>query len=104
MGTQDYGLGPVPQDKPFHIVSCCHIVPLKRVELLAQALALLQDSGLTLKWTHIGGGDALESLRTYAAERLSFMQTDLLGALPNAEPDEIVSVHRCKCVCQYQQQ
>lgn len=85
LGTQDYGLGPVPQDKPFHIVSCCHIVPLKRVELLAQALALLQDSGLTLKWTHIGGGDALESLRTYAAERLSFMQTDLLGALPNAE-------------------
>lgn len=85
LGTKDYGLGPVPQDDTFHIVSCCHISPVKRVELLAKALSLLQDSGLKLKWTHIGGGDGLETLRSYAAEHLAFMDADLRGPLPNEE-------------------
>lgn len=85
LGTQNYGLGPTPHNGIFNIVSCCHISPVKRVELLAQALTLLQDSGLQLKWTHIGGGDGLEALRSYAAEHLSFMETDLCGPLPNEE-------------------
>jgi glycosyltransferase involved in cell wall biosynthesis len=85
LGTHDYGLGPVPQKDVFHIVSCCHIAPVKRVELLAQALSLLQDSGIKLKWTHIGDGDTLESLRSFAKEHLAFMETDLRGAMPNKD-------------------
>jgi glycosyltransferase involved in cell wall biosynthesis len=85
LGTADFGLGPVPDDSSFHIVSCCHIVPLKRVKLLAESLALLKDSSLKLKWTHIGDGDELAELRAYAKENLSFMETDLSGAKSNAE-------------------
>ncbi|ARP50249.1 MULTISPECIES: glycosyltransferase [Caproicibacterium] len=85
LGTRDYGLGPVPREDCFHIVSCCHISPVKRVELLAQALSLLQGSGLKLKWTHIGDGDTLKELRNFAKEHLAFMETDLRGALPNQQ-------------------
>lgn len=85
LGTRDYGRNPNAQKDAFHIVSCCHLSPVKRVDLLAKALALLQDSGLSLKWTHIGGGDELEELRRFAAENLSFMDVDLHGALPNEQ-------------------
>lgn len=85
LGTRDYGIGPVPHEDVFHIVSCCHICPLKRVDLLAEALAQLKDSGLKLKWTHIGGGDTLPELQRYASEHLTFMEVDFRGAMPNQE-------------------
>ncbi|MFR8531091.1 MAG: glycosyltransferase, partial [Anaeromassilibacillus sp.] len=66
-----------------HIVSCCHISPVKRVELLAQALSLLEDSGLKLHWTHFGGGDGLDALKAYAKEHLSFMDCQLAGPIQN---------------------
>ncbi|HCA71123.1 MAG TPA: glycosyl transferase family 1 [Ruminococcaceae bacterium] len=85
LGTKDFGIGPPPKNDAFHIVSCCHIVPLKRVKLLAEALAVLKDSGINLQWTHIGGGDTLEELRAFAKENLSFMGTNLRGAMTNPE-------------------
>lgn len=85
LGTHDFGLGPVPHGGAFHIVSCCHISPVKRVELLAEALAQLAGSGLKLKWTHIGGGEALSNLQSYAAEHLPFMEVDFRGPMPNRD-------------------
>lgn len=82
LGTRDFGTGKASGD-PFHIVSCCHIVPLKRVELLAQALSKLNNSGLHLKWTHFGGGDALEDLKKYAGENLQFMKCEFPGEVKN---------------------
>ena len=83
LGTHDFGLGPVPTGGTYQIVSCCHLSPVKRVKLLAQALSLLKDSGIPCKWTHIGGGDELADLKAYAAEHLSFMQVEFTGPLPN---------------------
>lgn len=85
LGTRDFGTKDASGDGPFHIVSCCHIVPLKRVDLLAQALSKLSGSGLKLKWTHFGGGDALEELKRYAAENLQFMDWKFAGAVRNSE-------------------
>lgn len=85
LGTRDFGAAPAPTGQPLRIVSCCHISPVKRVELLAQSLALLKDSGLALQWTHFGGGDGLESLKAYAAEHLSFMDAAFAGAVKNTE-------------------
>lgn len=84
LGTQDRGLSPKNKSDVFHLVSCCHISPVKRVDLLAQSLSLLKDSGLKLKWTHFGGGEGLESLRSYAKENLSFMECNLAGEISNA--------------------
>ncbi len=85
LGTGDRGLSPESSGSEFHIVSCCYIVPVKRVELLAQALAVLKNSGLKLKWTHFGDGDGLDELKNYAADSLSFMECRFAGKVKNPE-------------------
>jgi Glycosyltransferase len=85
LGTNDFGVSEPKPGGPFRIVSCCHIVPVKRVELLAQALACLKDSGLNLKWTHFGGGEGLDSLTGYAKESLGFMECRFAGEVKNSE-------------------
>jgi colanic acid/amylovoran biosynthesis glycosyltransferase len=85
LGTADHGMGPDEEDGVFRIASCCHISPLKRVELLAQALAKLSNSELHLEWIHFGGGSELESLKQYAAENLSFMKVTFAGETANSD-------------------
>ncbi len=53
IGTIDCGLGKEEPRDRFNIVSCCRIVPMKRLERLADALALVD---FPVKWTVIGGG------------------------------------------------
>ncbi len=85
LGTHDFGLSPTKHDSTFHIISCCYISPVKRVEVLAQALALLKDSGLRLEWTHFGGGEGLEALKEYAQQSLSFMEYRFAGGIRNPD-------------------
>jgi colanic acid/amylovoran biosynthesis glycosyltransferase len=85
LGTSDYGLSPACTGNMFQIVSCCHIVPIKRVELLAQSLAKLKDTGITIKWIHFGGGDGLEELKKFATENLKFMECHFAGEVKNSE-------------------
>lgn len=53
LGTLDCGACKLPRTKPFHIVSCCRMVPVKRLERLADALKLIE---VPCRWTVIGGG------------------------------------------------
>lgn len=85
LGTKDFGPGPQPVPGEFRLASCCHIVPLKRVDLLARSLALLSGSGLKLSWTHFGGGEGLEELKQYAEENLSFLRCDFRGEVRNTD-------------------
>lgn len=84
LGTPDFGIGPVNMDGVFHIVSCSRIVPLKRIERILSSLALLKNSGIRLRWTHIGGGKGLESLKQRAASALDFMECCFTGTVPNS--------------------
>lgn len=54
-------------DDVFRIVSCSNAVPLKRVELIIEALSLLDDS--KIEWIHFGDGPKLESLKRLASEK-----------------------------------
>lgn len=85
LGTRDFGPGPEPAPGQFRLGSCCHIVPLKRVDLLARALRLLAGSGLKLSWTHFGGGSGLPELAQYAKENLGFMECSFPGEVKNAD-------------------
>lgn len=84
LGTADCGIGNPPAGY-FHIVSVSKTIPVKRVERILSSLTLLKDSGIALKWTHIGGGKGLENVKKAAADKLGFMQTCFLGILPNKE-------------------
>jgi len=79
LGTRDCGIGKPGDSGVFHVVSCCHITPIKRVELLAQSLAKLSACGFKLEWTHFGGGGALKELQKYAQENLGFMKCVFAG-------------------------
>ena len=53
LGTLDHGINPF-SDKLFIIVTCSGIIPLKRLDLLAKAIALIQ---FPVKWYHFGDGN-----------------------------------------------
>lgn len=97
LGTMDYGPGPANGEPEFHLVSCCHISPVKRVELLAQALAALSKSGLKLRWTHFGGGEGLDALKKYADENLGFMKCNFAGEVKNEQLMEFYKTTPVDC-------
>lgn len=97
LGTFDFGAGPGQPLPEFHLVSCCHISPVKRVERLAQALALLSGSGLKLKWTHFGGGSGLPDLQNYAKQNLGFMEYRFAGEIPNKKLMEFYQTNHVDC-------
>ncbi|AIY82178.1 glycosyltransferase [Clostridium botulinum] len=85
LGTRNYGISNSSNDGVYRIVSCCHVSPVKRIDLLAKSLATLKDSGLKLKWIHFGAGDGLEEVKEYSKENLSFMDVEFKGSVKNEE-------------------
>jgi glycosyltransferase involved in cell wall biosynthesis len=82
LGTTDHGPGPAPDGGPLQVVSCSFLIPRKRVLLLVEALALVQQP---VHWTHFGGGEEEEEVRA-AVERLPpHVKVDLRGMVPNAD-------------------
>lgn len=65
LGTYSHGVGK-PERMPLHIVSCSYIVPVKRLNLIAEAL---QQADFSVMWTHIGSGPLRQELLA-AAEKL----------------------------------
>ena len=57
----------------FRIVSCSNLISIKRVDLLIQSLALVDD--LEVEWVHFGDGALMTELRTLSRQ--------LLGPKPN---------------------
>lgn len=55
-------------DDVFRIVSCSSLVPVKRVDILIDALKLNQTSGMNFVWTHIGDGPEMLALRKQSRE------------------------------------
>lgn len=52
----------------FHLVSCSHVIPLKRVALIIEGLARITD--IEILWTHFGTGSHYEETVKYAKELL----------------------------------
>ena len=52
--------------EPFVLVSCSNLIPLKRVDLIAEALEGLRD--LDIRWIHFGTGSEQASLESYARD------------------------------------
>lgn len=64
----------------FLLVSCSTVIPLKRVELIVDALTEINDISIT--WVHFGEGSGYAQLCRYAHEKLDHMENisfDLKG-------------------------
>lgn len=82
LGTRDHGMGPVTSADEIRIASCSNVVPLKRVNLLVEALRYV---GRPVHWTHFGDGNELERMQTLATHLPPNISVDWRGAVPNAE-------------------
>lgn len=85
VGTRDYGIQKWERRTNRCMISCSRIVPVKRVHRIIDALALLEERGISLTWVHIGGGETLECLRKECGKRLSLSRAVFLGNRPNRE-------------------
>lgn len=73
-----------PKGDPFRVVSCSRAVPVKRLPLLRDAMALLDAEGARIIWTHYGDGPDLAAVRDGAAG-FSSVRAEFPGNVPNAE-------------------
>lgn len=74
------------------IISCSNLIPLKRVELIVQALALLPDT-VPVEWHHFGDGASRNDLEQLA-KRLLEGKKNILYSFRGAVPhDKIVKCY-----------
>ena len=84
--TQDHGQGPWRPDPAFRIVSCANLVALKRVHVLAEAIAQLP---FPVQWTHFGDGVERGRIDALVAAMPAHVQVELPGAVNN----EVILAH-----------
>ena len=68
------------------IVTCSNVIPLKRLDLMIEALSLCND--LNIKWIHFGDGSEMENIVSLAENKLSSkpnISFEFKGRVPNQE-------------------
>lgn len=84
---------------PFEVVTCSRAVPVKRLSLICDALALLNVEGARIRWTHYGDGPELAAVRERVAGFCSVAAVlpgnvsngELLGIYANQHMDLFVN-------------
>jgi glycosyltransferase involved in cell wall biosynthesis len=82
LATRDHGAGPWAPAEELRIVSCSNLVALKRVHLIAEALAMVD---IPVHWTHFGDGPERGRVETLVGKLPERVRVDLKGSLPNTE-------------------
>lgn len=101
----------MPGTEVFHIVSCSNVIPLKRIELIAAALLKIEqdipfiermeEAGYKrIKWTHIGDGPMLPSVKQLFSSGTSLIIPGFTGALTHDEVIEFYRTHRTELFVQ----
>ena len=81
-----------PSGTTVRLVSCSTVVPVKRVELIVDAIVLLVRDGVDVFWTHMGGGPGLPALRQLVEARPELAgRVDLPGQLV---PEAVMAWYR----------
>lgn len=83
LGTKDYGTCINDYDKIINIVSCSWLVPVKRVNLIIEALRNILN--LQVKWVHFGNGPLMNQLLKMCEELPNNINFDFKGDLKNTE-------------------
>ena len=84
LGVPDNGLNPPAKGDTISLFSCSNVIPIKRLDLLVEALSLLH--GRKLRWVHAGGGPQEEYIHQLAEEKLGGnpeVSYAFLGSVPN---------------------
>lgn len=86
LGTVDHFKGRYPERaSPFTVLSCSYINYLKRVDMIAEAIANLR--GCPIRWIHVGGGPGEGVLRD-RCEQLFRDRHDIAFEMPGSLPHD----------------
>jgi glycosyltransferase involved in cell wall biosynthesis len=80
LGTPTVSPAPLARVRPFTLVSCSGLIPLKRVELIAEALRHVTSD---VRWIHIGEGPSRATVEAVCAELPAHVTAELRGGLLN---------------------
>lgn len=70
-------------NKMLYIVSCSTVRKLKRIDLIIDALTVLQKENIQFKWTHIGNGPDFEHIKKLAKQKLNSENFNFTGYMSN---------------------
>lgn len=87
------GLCPYSDNEPYHIMTCCRCIPLKRLNLLIEALALINEYQIV--WTHFGDGELLDDLKRQASDLADNIKVIWMG---NKTNEEIHKYYASNCI------
>lgn len=82
LGVKGCEQNPTEISEALNIVSCSNAIPLKRLDLIAEAL---QKADFPIQWTHIGSGPTLEKISAMVESMPKNVTVSLLGQVDNAE-------------------
>jgi colanic acid/amylovoran biosynthesis glycosyltransferase len=84
LGTRDCCMGPcTPIPHHLTIVTCCYLVPLKRIHVLAESLKQLDSNAMHITWHHFGDGPELKNIETIISEFPRHISAILHGRCSN---------------------
>jgi colanic acid/amylovoran biosynthesis glycosyltransferase len=78
IGTNDYGLNNYARSGTLRIVSASNLVPVKRVRLIVETLALIK---IPATWVHFGDGPEMNEIKKLSGRLPANLTTDLRGAV-----------------------
>ena len=93
LGSEDFSFQEYVPSNTFRLISCSGLVPVKRVELIIEALSQIRD--IPIKWTHIGTGPEEEKLKSLGKKILApNIQCDWRGNLIH---EQVKNVYQIEC-------
>lgn len=93
LGTNDYKADYLPiQNGILEIVSCSNVIPVKRVQLIANIVRKLNKK-IKIHWTHIGGGSQLEKMKNDYSDLIEIGIITLIGSLPHNQVVDYYKEH-----------
>lgn len=83
LGTLDHGLQTYEDSDSLRLVSCSNVVPIKRLDLIVEALSNIND--FNIEWTHYGDGVELDRIKFLSNKLNSNINVVFKGNVPNKE-------------------
>lgn len=89
LGTRNnYKIPAYKRKIPFRMVSCANAISIKRIHLIIEALALIED--INLEWIHFGDGNLFDELRNQAVSFLDYKENVKWNMCGNVRNEDIL--------------
>jgi glycosyltransferase involved in cell wall biosynthesis len=88
IGTNDHGLNTYNISDIVRVISCSNVVPVKRVDLIANTLAMLK---LPAHWVHFGDGPEISVIYTLIKQLPGNIKAEMKGVV---EHDKLIDYYR----------